>query len=422
MRRILIFSLQYYPLVGGAEVAIKEITDRISDEFEFHMVTLRYDSALPKVEKIGNVVVHRIGFTVRNPKIEDLRKIPLKLNKQYFQIASAQKAAKLHKQEKFDATWAMMAHASGIPAGIFKKQFPGVPYLLTLQEGDPPEYIERLMRPVWKLFKQGFERADYLQSISTFLQQWGLRMGFHGIAKIIPNGVNTAAFSHVYSEEEISAMREKLSKKEKSKSTTVQEEGTECVHSNEGDVFLVTTSRLVHKNAVDDVIRALPLLPENISFLIYGIGPDEAKLRALAKELGVEDRARFMGQISHAEMPLMLKACDIFIRPSRSEGMGNSFIEAMAAGLPVIATQEGGIADFLFDAKRNPEKLAANEVTGWAVDANAHEQIAAAVKEIVSSPEEVKRVTRNASEMTKRFDWDIVAGQMQELFKELVHY
>ena len=47
--------------------------------------------------------------------------------------------------------------------------------------------------------------------------------------------------------------------------------------------------------------------------------------------------------------------------------MGNSFVEAMAARLPVIATQEGGIADFLFDATRNPEQ----PTTGWVVDANA---------------------------------------------------
>ena len=64
VKKILIFSLAYYPnFVGGAEVAIKEITDRISPEdFEFHMITLRFDSRLPKTEKIGNIFVHRIGF------------------------------------------------------------------------------------------------------------------------------------------------------------------------------------------------------------------------------------------------------------------------------------------------------------------------------------------------------------------------
>ncbi|KND50586.1 MAG: phosphatidylinositol alpha-1,6-mannosyltransferase [Parcubacteria bacterium C7867-007] len=400
MKKVLIFSLNYYPrFIGGAEVAIKEITDRISpEEIEFHMVTLRFDSNLPKTEKIGNVLVHRIGFTKPNASISDLKKFPLHLNKHFYQFAAALYASKLQRTYTYDAVWAMMAHSCAIPAGIFKKAHPQVKYLLTLQEGDPPEHIERMMKPVWPLFKQGFTTVDVLQPISTFLLLWGKRMGFAGDAEVIPNAVDTKKFSAEFSHEQISEMKAKLGK-------------------NDGDIFLVTTSRLVHKNAVDDVIHALKLLPEKVSFLIYGIGPDEQMLRALAKELGVEDRARFMGQISHDEMPLMLAACDIFIRPSRSEGMGNSFVEAMAAELPVIATQEGGIADFLFDAKRNPDK----ESTGWAVDADAPEQIAEAVKDIVANPNIVQKTTATARTLAfAKYDWNIIARDMKALFDRLL--
>ncbi len=400
MKKILIFSLNYYPrFIGGAEVAIKEITDRISPEdIEFHMVTLRFDSDLPKMEKIGNVTVHRIGFTQKNPDIGDLKKWPLKLNKYYFQFFAASAAARLHRTYQFDGIWAMMAHSCGIPAGMFKKRNPEVKYLLTLQEGDPPEYIEGMMRPVWSLFKQAFTRADALQPISTFLYAWGKRMGFSKEATVIPNAVDTVRFTKIFSTDELRGMKEELGKKE-------------------DDIYVVTTSRLVHKNAVDDVIRSLTLLPDNVYFLIYGIGPDEEKLRALAKELNVENRARFMGQIGHAEMPLMLRACDIFIRPSRSEGMGNSFIEAMAAELPVVATQEGGISDFLFDAKRNPEK----ETTGWAVDADSPEQIAEAITDIISNPGKVADVTKTARTMViAMYDWNTVSTDMRELFNRLL--
>lgn len=399
MKRVLIFSLNYYPrFIGGAEVAIKEITDRVSpEEIEFHMVTLRMDSLLPKTERVGNVIVHRIGPTRKNPSIADLQKAPLHYNKHLYQFLAAWEAQKLHAKFRFDAIWAMMAHSCGIPAGIFKVFNPKVTYLLTLQEGDPPEHIERLARPVWPLFKQAFTRADHLQPISNFLLAWGRRMGFAGDAAVIPNAVDTAKFMQSYTPEQVLKMRESLSKKP-------------------NDVFLVTTSRLVHKNGIDDVIRALPLLPENVSFLIYGIGPDEQKLRMLAEELGVSQRARFMGQIGHAEMPLMLAACDIFIRPSRSEGMGNSFVEAMAAGLPVIATQEGGIADFLYDEDRNPEK----ETTGWAVASDRPAEIAAAVTDILTRPEKVSSVRATALAMVqKRYDWDTVAEDMRTLFARM---
>ncbi|MGE5541248.1 MAG: glycosyltransferase family 4 protein [Bacillota bacterium] len=399
MKQVLIFSLNYYPFVGGAEVAIKEITDRIpSSDIEFHLIAPWYDSTLPKEEKIGNVTVHRIGLRIKHPGIADLKKRPLNLNKKLYQILAVFEAERLHRKHHFDAIWAMIAHSCAIPAGIFKKRHPEVKYLLTLQEGDPPEYIEHLMKPVWGLFVQGFKRADELQAISTFLLRWGKRMGFAGEGIVIPNAVDTAKFSRSFSTEEIAGMYQKLGKKD-------------------GEVFLVTTSRLVHKNAVDDVIRALPLLPKYVSFLIYGIGPDEEKLTSLARELGVEHQTRFMGQISHDDMPLMLAACDIFIRPSRSEGMGNSFVEAMAANLPVIATQEGGIADFLFDEKRNPDR----PTTGWVVDKDAPAQIAEAVREILANPEKVGRVITTAHDLAiSKYDWDMVARDMRDLLGRLL--
>jgi len=167
----------------------------------------------------------------------------------------------------------------------------------------------------------------------------------------------------------------------------------------------------VHKNAVDDVLRALPLVPENVHFIILGVGPDEAMLKKLAADLKVERRVQFVGHIGHEELPKYLQACDIFTRPSRSEGFGASFAEAMAAGLPVITTQEGGIADFLFDEKRNPEK----PITGWAVDKDSPKEIAAAIQDIMANPEKVRAVVATAKQMVvEKYDWDIIAKQMRE--------
>ena len=97
--------------------------------------------------------------------------------------------------------------------------------------------------------------------------------------------------------------------------------------------------------------------------------------------------------------------------------MGNSFIEAMAAGLPVVATQEGGIPDFLFDEKRNPGKPS----TGWAVDPNSPEQIAVVIKDILENSQKVRDVTKVAREMViKKYDWNIVSQDMRALFAQLL--
>ncbi|MCR4306721.1 MAG: glycosyltransferase [Candidatus Yonathbacteria bacterium] len=393
-KKVLIFSLAYYPKhVGGAEVAIKEITDRIAPEdIEFHMVTLRFDRSLPKVEQVGNVLVHRIGFTKKDPTMADLSAFPLFLNKILFQFFTVYKAHRLHKKYTYDAVWAMMAHATAVPAGIFKTLHPYVPYLLTLQEGDPISHIKKKMLPLWPLFVRGFTKADCIQPISTFLANWARSMGYQGNIEIVPNAVDTAHFSQEYPAGVLNEIKDKMGKKM-------------------GDVFVITTSRLVHKNAVDDVIAALPHLAPNIHFIVLGIGPDEEKLRKLAVSLHVTERVQFLGQVDHADLPKYLKVSDIFIRPSRSEGMGNSFVEAMAAGLPVIATQEGGIADFLFDEKRNPDQ----PITGWAVDKNSPEQIAEAINEVIARSEKVRAVVTTAKEMVmEKYDWDIIARDMRE--------
>ena len=383
MKKILILSLAYFPKhVGGAEVAIKEITDRIAPEdIEFHMVTLALEKGLPKEEKIGNIIVHRVGFG--NTGI---------LNKFLFQFLAAWKSLSLHRIHRYDALWAVMAHSAGVPAALFKLYHPRVPYILTLQEGDPPERIERMMWPLWPLFSRAFKRADVVQAISVFLGEWARRRGFKGSLEVVPNGVDTRHFSREYPARAIDEVKDTLGKRM-------------------GDVFLITTSRLVRKNALDNVIAALPLLPENVRFIILGTGPLEAELKEQARSSKLEARTLFLGQIGHDELPKYLKACDIFIRPSRSEGMGNSFVEAMAAGLPVIATQEGGIADFLFDEKRNPDK----PITGWAVDPDSPEQIAEAVKAIMAHPEKMRAVIATAQAMVaEKYDWDIIAKDMRE--------
>jgi glycosyltransferase involved in cell wall biosynthesis len=392
IKKILIFSLAYYPKhIGGAEVAIKEITDRLPQcDYEFHLICNRYDSTLPKTEQIGNVVVHRIGVTTKNPSMGDLRRWPLHFNKLLYQYLAYRTACRLHEHEHFSAIWAMMAHATGVPAALFKRRYPQVPYVLTLQEGDPPAHIERTMRRFGRLWREAFSRADMVQAISTFLAEWATERGFTKQPIVIPNAVDVAHFS-------------------RPRSPALREHTRTTLGLTADDIALVTTSRLVAKNGIDTVIDALQHLPEHMHFVVCGVGPLEKSLREKAISCRVDERVHWCGQIAHADMPDYLTACDIFIRPSRSEGMGNSFVEAMAARLPVIATQVGGLRDFIFDADQHSGMTA----TAFAVPPDNPDAIVKAVYRILDNPHQTAQIVETAARLVRdRYDWDIIAEKM----------
>ena len=176
-----------------------------------------------------------------------------------------------------------------------------------------------------------------------------------------------------------------------------------------GEVWLIHTGRYVEKNALDTVLRALPLLPPSVHFFALGEGPEEKALRRLAVSLGVDERYHTHPYVHIDSIPQFLKACDIFVRPSRSEGMGNSFVEAMAASIPVIGTRAGGIVDFLSDGSE-----VGHQKTGWVVRIDAPQDIADAVLCIVNHTSEVTEILREARTLvTDRYNWDSIAQAME---------
>ncbi|MFA5838628.1 MAG: glycosyltransferase family 4 protein [Candidatus Paceibacterota bacterium] len=391
MKKILIFSTTYFPFVGGAEIAVKEITNRIKD-IQFDMITLRFDSKLPKFEKIGNINVYRISFAKKSPTMPDLLKFPLKLNKFLFPLLAYCKACSLNKKNKYDATWSIMAAFAGFAGMFFKYTHKKIPFLLTLQEGDPISEIKSKVKFVKSLFKKIFLSANIIQAISVYLGDWAKNMGFDGQIEIIPNAVDTKKFSKEYSQNELNELKLKLNKKE-------------------NDIFLITTSRLVKKNAIDDVIKSLKYLNTNVKFIILGTGPDLISLKDLVELEDVSNRVMFVGQTEHDEIPKYLRISDIFIRPSLSEGFGNSFIEAMASGMPIIATQVGGIKDFIFSPQKNSNK----KPTGIFVNITDPRDIAEKIQFLLDNKEVRDEIIKNAKELVfEKYDWNLIAKNMKE--------
>jgi glycosyltransferase involved in cell wall biosynthesis len=299
------------------------------------------------------------------------------------------------KLGSFDAVWAIMASYAGFAALRYKKQNPKVPFLLTLQEGDTKWHIYKHVWWCWSYFKQIFQRADRIQAISGALKVWAVKLGAKNSVSIVPNGVALDRFGTADQ-----SMREKAA---------VDFRAELGIPLDAKIMF--TASRLVPKNGVGDVIKSLFYLPYSVHAVIVGSGELESELRRLADVNHVTERVHFLGSKSHSDLPHYLWGSTLFCRPSLSEGLGNSFLEAMAAGVPVIATPVGGIPDFLTDG-----------VTGWFCKVKNPKSIADKVLFLLreENKAEVDRVTANAQKLiAEKYTWDTVAGQMKQIFETL---
>ncbi|HWR00032.1 MAG TPA: glycosyltransferase family 4 protein [Candidatus Methylomirabilis sp.] len=395
--RVLIFSTVYFPLIGGAEVAMREVTDRISDGstepalsrspepaegeaeglttgVEFHMVCSRLKPGLASNEKIGNITVHRVGFGRT-------------FDKYLLPVLGTLKALTLGR---FDAIWSLMASYGGFTALAYTWIKPHTKLLLTLQEGDPLEHYAKRAGKLEFLHRKVFERADAVQAISRFLAEWSVKMGFRGTPDVVPNGVDIVRFTSRITDDERGELRT-------------------CYGFAETDVVLVTASRLSLKNGIDDLIRSFVKLPASYKLLIAGDGEDRQKLEVLTEQKGLVSRVVFLGSKSHHELPGILQASDIFVRASLSEGLGNSFLEAMAAGIPVIGTPVGGIPDFLTDGE-----------TGVFCQPRDPDSIVTAVLRIQNDPALRSRLIANGERLVReKYGWDGIALRIRGMLTSL---
>ena len=128
-------------------------------------------------------------------------------------------------------------------------------------------------------------------------------------------------------------------------------------------VKAVTVGRLVPWKQVDGLIEALREIPE-LGLVVVGNGPERPRLERIAQELGVSGRVYFAGQRSKKETLSLMAACDFFVLNSTHEGLPHVILEAMALGLPVIATSVGGTPEVVQDGETGLLVPLNGELTG----------------------------------------------------------
>lgn len=171
-------------------------------------------------------------------------------------------------------------------------------------------------------------------------------------------------------------------------------------HTGDGATILCVARQYPRKH-VADLLRALPAVRRAVPrarAVIAGDGPEHAALLRLAAELGLGGAVTFTGALADADLERLYRQADIFCLPSVQEGFGIVFLEAMACGLPVVATRSAAIPEVV------PDRQAGVLVPPSDAAALAH-----ALVELLARPR--LRATYGAfgREYVERFDWDRVA-------------
>jgi phosphatidylinositol alpha-1,6-mannosyltransferase len=165
--------------------------------------------------------------------------------------------------------------------------------------------------------------------------------------------------------------------------------------------------RLVPRKNVEAILQSLSVLPE-CNALIVGDGPARSHLESLAKDLGVSERAIFVGEVAEQSKWDYLRAMDVFCLPSREvagynfEGFGIAFLEATVAGVPVVGGHSGGIPD-----------VVAHERTGLLADPDDWREVASCLRRMLENRDLAADCVHAAqTQLRVRFTWPVIAQRI----------
>jgi phosphatidylinositol alpha-1,6-mannosyltransferase len=188
-----------------------------------------------------------------------------------------------------------------------------------------------------------------------------------------------------------------------------------------GQRVILTVARLSERKGHDVVISALSKLKRqipDITYLIVGTGPDEKRLKKLARDYAVQDRVIFCGSVKDEDLPKFYNLCDIHVMPNREvkgidtlEGFGLSFIEASACGKPVIGGKSGGSYEAITDG-----------VTGYLINPVDVDELARRIAELLTNKEAACAMgKRGRKRVEEDFQWSERAKTLERILGEQAH-
>ena len=345
MHKIRIIHLIHQLGAGGAENGIINLANHI-DRQRFEMAICAFVGKGSQTHRLGT---DRIELFELNKRAGNDLKLPFLL----FRLFRKWRPDIVH------------THAWGtLCEGVLAAKVARIPIIIhgehgTIQQTKRTRYIQK---SVWRM-------TDRVLSVSKYHAQKLARTVGFPVQRItvLPNGVDSDRFQR-------------------------GNRGRSFVRKAD-DILIGTVGRLVpvkNQMVLIDAFSKLCNQDFNIKLIIVGDGPLRHQLQTVAKDTGCADRIEFLGRRS--DVPEIMRAMDIFVLSSYSEGMSNTILEAMSSGLPVVATAVGG----------NPE-LVLNGKTGLLVPTNDPEKLERALCLLIRHEEMRKEMGMRGRERVKKY-------------------
>ncbi len=323
-------------------------------------------SQIPRRDRIGKVDVHYPRYFVTPKILRSLHGVFLLISTFFFY-------RRMIKRERFDAILGFFAYPFGFANACLGRIF-NIPVFVSCR-GSDINYLtrQRLRR---RAITWALRNSTGVFCVSEDLRKKVIDLGIAAEKVfVVPNGIEADRFKRMDKAEARAALG--LDKAAK---------------------LLVCISRLDPEKGIDVLIDAFSLVKEkDVQLIIAGWGTEEENLKKRVERLGLQDRVRFAGNVPHGEVPEWLNAADLFVIASRNEGYPNALVEAMACGLPIVATRVGGV----------PEIVTSPDI-GLMVEAENPQATANAISRALAKNWDRDMLSRVAH----RRRWENVAGDM----------
>lgn len=276
----------------------------------------RYDQIGFK-EKIDNM-------TIYHPKFFYLPKILKFIDFYLYYLSLNSIVSRIIKEKDIEMIDCHWGYPDGIASLFWAKKF-NLKIILTVRGNESLCFFERSIRK--KICEKKLSQFDHIISVSNELKM--KMINHYGIPEhkitVISNGININNFYRI--EKKQAQQYCKLDSNKK---------------------YILCLSRLSHEKGIDSLLLAFSKMKStDVVLLIVGDGPMKLKLKNLSNSLGINDRVRFVGTILNTEVYKWYNASDVYCLPSLWEGCPNTIIESLACGIPVVASNVGGIPDLI---------------------------------------------------------------------------